>query len=90
MIMFDWFGKKDKDSSNVIPFPENKSGYHGPEGPAEKPTQTFYRIGVTDNQRVAFQMGYTEITMTRLGVQQLIEQLTVFMNQLPEDKNDEE
>jgi hypothetical protein len=52
----------------------------------EEPAKIFYRIGVTDNNRVAFSMGYSEITMTKLGCEQMIEQLEVFMNQLSDEE----
>ena len=58
--------------------------------PKPKDSQVYYRFGVTDNDRVAFSMGYSEITMNRAGCQQMIDQLTFFMNQLPEDDNVEE
>jgi ABC-type lipopolysaccharide export system ATPase subunit len=97
--MFDWFrnyrksegsvaedmNKVMNDMNNVVKFPELKTA--PPPMPAiEEPAKIFYRIGVTDNNRVAFSMGYSEITMTKLGCEQMIEQLEVFMNQL----NDEE
>jgi hypothetical protein len=86
--MFDWF-KKDK-TSNVIPFPERKEDYITPELPKEEnPARVFYRLGVTDKNRLAFQMGYSEITMTREGVQNLINQLEVFRDQLIEDVEDD-
>lgn len=79
--MFDWFkGKKEQDS-NVVPFPELKAA--PPLMPeVEEPATVFYRIGVTDKNRLSFQMGYSEITMTKQGVQNLIEQLQVFRDQL--------
>ena len=96
--MFDWFDKTfrrreyitddrsdlekiGEDMSKVIPFPELKSA---PE--LEKPAKTYYRLGLTDNNRVSFQMGYTEITMNRAGCQQVIDQITFFMNQLQEEE----
>ncbi len=83
--MFEWF-KKDKTPSNVVPFPEKKNDYIPPEPPkAEKPAQTFYRLGMTDNQRVSLSMGYSEITMNYSGVDNLIKQLEVFRDQLPHD-----
>lgn len=95
--MFDWFDKVLRrreyptdtrtdmekigdDMKKVIPFPELKSV---PE-PA-KPANVFYRLGVTDSNRMSFQMGYSEITMTREGVQNLIEQLQVFRDQLTDE-----
>jgi hypothetical protein len=86
-VMFDWFGKKDKESSNVIKFPEPKAVPEMPYvEPPEKPATVFYRFGITDKNRLAFQMGYSEITMTKEGVQNLIEQLEFFKNQLGDDE----
>lgn len=81
--MFDWFGKKDK--GNVVDFPELKSVPKMPEvkpPKQEEPAKIFYRLGLTDNNRVAFSMGYSEITMSKEGVQQMIDQLTFFQSQL--------
>lgn len=85
--MFDWF-KKDKTSSNVVPFPEPKLVPPMPEvEPPKEPAKVFYRIGVTDQNRIAFSMGYSEITMNRQGCQNMIDQLTFFMNQLQDEEN---
>lgn len=88
--MFDWFSKKDKEPSNVVPFPEPRQVPPMPEvnPPAEKPATVFYRFGITNNNRVSFQMGYSEITMSREGCQNLINQLTFFMNQLENEDED--
>ena len=91
-IMFDWFkGRKEREAeyNNVVKFPEvTKVPYVVPPAPPEpeKPARIFYRIGVTDNNRVAFSMGVSEITMTKLGCRQMIEQIEVFMNQLPDEE----
>lgn len=99
--MFDWFDKTFRrreyttdqrsdlekigaDMNKVIPFPEPK-----PAPEPEKPAKTYYRLGLTDNNRVSFQMGYSEITMNRAGCQQVIDQLTFFMNQLQTEDNKE-
>ena len=98
--MFDWFGKafsrrnypKDErtdmekigdDMKKVIPFPQAV-----PEAKKEEePAKIFYRIGTTDKNRISFQMGYSEITMNREGVENLIQQLQVFRDQLtPEEE----
>ncbi len=84
--MFDWF-KKNKTPSNVVPFPEPKEQpkmpYVVPPAPEpEKPAKIFYRFGITDNNRLAFQMGYSELTMNKQGVQNLIDQLEFFKSQL--------
>jgi hypothetical protein len=55
--------------------------------PPEKPATVFYRLGLTDNNRVAFSMGYSEITMNQAGVDNLIQQLQVFRNQLHDEDN---
>jgi hypothetical protein len=84
--MFDWF--KKREYSNVVKFPETpKVPYIVPPAPPEpeQPAKIFYRLGVTDNNRVAFSMGMSEITMTRLGVQNLIEQLQVFRDQITDE-----
>ena len=86
--MFDWF-KKDK-TSNVIPFPEKKEDYITPSlAEDQKPAVTFYRLGITNNNRVSLQMGYSEITMNADGVNNLIKQLEVFRDQLIEDVEDD-
>ena len=88
--MFNWF-KKDK-ADNVIPFPDAKSVPPMPyvEPPKEdKPAITFYRLGVTNNNRVSLQMGYSEITMNAAGVNNLIRQLELFRDQLSEEEADE-
>lgn len=83
--MFDWFGKKDSYSteakSNVynLPVPEVAPPKK------EEPAKIYYRLGLTDNNRVAFSMGYTEITMNHEGVQQMIDQLEFFQSQLYEE-----
>jgi hypothetical protein len=88
--MFDWL--KKREYSNVVKFPEAKAFPIFPdqvpyddEPAPEKPAVTYYRLGITDNKRVSFQMGYSEITMTKKGVQNLIEQLQVFRDQLADE-----
>lgn len=80
--MFDFFKKKP---SNVVPFPEIpktevKNPYIPPE--PEKPAHTFYRLGLTSNGRVSFQMGYSEITMNAGGIDNMIKQLELFREQV--------
>ena len=81
--MFDWF---KKNTDNVVKFPTD---YVAPP-PREEPAKVFYRIGVTDQNLIAFSMGMMEITMTRAGVQSLIEQLQVFRDQLTDEEADDE
>jgi len=86
-MIFDWF--KKPDYTNVVKFPETKTPYIAP--PAREPeTKVFYRIGVTDKDRLAFQVGYSELTMTRKGVQNLIEQLQVFRDQLKDSEDNDD
>lgn len=87
--MFDWFKKKTSEPSNVVPFPEPKviPKQELPEDP-EKPATIFYRIGATDKNRISFQMGYSEITMNKDGVDNLIRQLSVFRDQLQEEETE--
>ena len=81
--MFDWFKKKDNEPTNVVPFPELKEVPKvEPPAPKEEPAKIYYRLGLTDNNRVAFSMGYSEITMNHEGCQQMIDQLTFFQSQL--------
>jgi hypothetical protein len=81
--LFDFF--KKKDSSNVLKFPERKEvPYVEPPKETEKPATTYYRLGITNNSRVSFQMGYSEITMNADGVDNMIKQLQVFRDQIRE------
>lgn len=79
------------EENNVVKFPEPKSVPKMPEvvPPKKKDATVFYRFGITDNNRLAFQMGYSELTMNKQGCQDLIDQLTFFMNQLEEDDYDD-
>ncbi len=56
---------------------------------SKKPEHTYYRLGITDGNRVSFAMGYSEITMNRAGVDSMIHLLTTYKNMIPEDKQDE-
>lgn len=89
-LMFNLFGKKD----NVVKFPELKSVPPIPEvqppAPKEKDPITFYRLGLTDNNRVSLSMGYTEITMSAKGCQQMIDQLKFFQSQLYDESGPED
>jgi hypothetical protein len=85
--MFDFFRSKTakenlEEASNVYNLPKLKTVTPIPEVKKEEPAKIFYRLGLTDNNRVAFSMGYTEITMNHEGVQQMIDQLTFFQSQL--------
>lgn len=75
-------------NDNVYNLPKPKLVPPVPEvGPTkDEVSKIFYRFGVTDNNRVAFSMGYNEITLNKQGCQQMIDQLTFFMNQLEEEE----
>jgi hypothetical protein len=82
--MFDFFKsrkEREEEYNNVVKFPAPVPQVEPPVEP-EKPAKIFYRIGATDQNRVAFSMGQMEITMNKQGCQQMIDQLTVFMNQI--------
>ena len=80
--MFDWF--KRPEYSNVLPFPEVPKTPSPYIVPPEK-EQEYYSIGVTSEDRIFLKTGYSTLTMNRVGCENLIKQLTVFMDQLPEN-----
>lgn len=91
--MFDWF--KKPDYTNVVKFPEPKAAPIFPDqvpyyDEPEKPAVTFYRLGITNNNRVSFAMGYSEITLNAAGVDSMIKQLEVFRDQLQEEEDDKQ
>ena len=94
--MFDFFRRKtskdyNEDVGNVYNLPKPKLVPPMPEvtpPKAEEPAKIFYRLGLTDNNRVAFSMGYSEITMNQAGVQQMIDQLEFFKSQLYDESPD--
>jgi hypothetical protein len=86
--MFNLFGKRKVKEM----IEEAKETYIVPETKKkDEPTgHTMYSIGLTDNNRVSFKMGYSEITMNPQGVQNLIDQLELFKSQIiDEDQNDQ-
>ena len=83
-MIFDWF--KKRDYTNVIPFPEPKAVPYIEAPPQEKDPTTYYSIGHTDDNRVTLRMGYTTLTMNYVGVQNLIDQLELYKDQLHEEK----
>ena len=83
-LMFDLF-KKNKMPKNVVPFPAPKAvAPVEPPAPKEKESKTYYTFGLTNDNRLSFQMGYTTLTMNHAGVQNLIDQLEFFKDQLRE------
>ena len=86
-VMFDFF--KKREYSNVVPFPEPvATPYIEPPAPKEKDPTIHYTIGHTDDNRVAFRMGYTTLTMNYHGVQALIDQLELYKNQLHKEETE--
>jgi hypothetical protein len=82
--MFDWLKMKKDDK--IIPFPEPKPvPYIAPPEPKKEP-KTYYTFGLTDDNRVTFTMGYTTLTMTKLGVQNLIEEFEFFKGRLSDEE----
>lgn len=89
--MFDFFRRRTakefieeaKEKYSVPPMPEVT-----PPKEKEPEGKIYYRFGLTDNNRVAFSMGYTEISMNRQGCQQMIDQLTFYRDQLKEEEKD--
>ena len=71
--MFNIFKKKDSQP-NVVKEPEPK---------------TYYRLGLTDNNRVTFWMSYTEVSMNAEGVDQMIKQLEFYRDQLQPEQEEE-
>ena len=76
--MFDWF--KKPDYSNVVKFPDQVPYVEPP-----KAEELHYSIGITSEDRIALKIGYTTLTMNRKGVEHLIQQLSVFRDQLDEE-----
>jgi hypothetical protein len=76
------------DMNKIIPFPETAKTPQVPEldQPKEKPATTYYRLGITDTNRVSFNMGYSEITLNKMGVDNMIKQLEVFRDQLDDEE----
>ena len=84
--MFDWM-KKNKMPKNVVPFPTPRVvAPVEPPAPREKDPTIHYTIGHTDDNRVAFRLGYTTLMMNYQGVQSLIDQLEMYKNQLHQDE----
>ena len=84
--MFDLF-KKNKMPENVVPFPAPKAVESAePPAPKEKDPAIHYTIGHTDDNRVAFRLGYSTLMMNYQGVQTLIDQLEMYQSQLHKEQ----
>ena len=79
------------DMGKVLQFPELKSVPPVPEltQPKEDFGRVFYRLGLTENNRVALSMYYGEVSMNSEGVQSLIDQLEFYKSQLKEETEDD-
>ena len=85
-LMFDLF-KKNKMPKNVVPFPAPKVVEPvEPAAPKEKDPAIHYTIGHTDDNRVAFRLGYSTLMMNYQGVQTLIDQLELYQEQLHKEE----
>lgn len=73
--------KIGQDMNKVITFPELKTTSKE-EVAKDTGGKTVYSVGLTDNNRVSIIMGYSSVTMNSAGVQQLIDQLTLFKSQI--------
>ena len=84
--MLDLF-KKNKMPKNVVPFPAPKAvAPVEPPAPKEKDPAIHYTIGHTDDNRVAFRLGYSTLVMNYQGVQTLIDQLEMYQSQLHQEQ----
>lgn len=81
-MIFDFF--KKRDYSNVGKFLE-KVPYVEP--PKRTMPDAIYTIGTTaEGTHMTFQIGYSTLTMTKEGCQDLIDQLEVFKNKLKDEE----
>lgn len=89
-LMFDWFKSREErkeEYDNVVKFPKPVPQIEPPKEP-EKPAHTYYRLGLTDNNRVSLVMGYSEITMNAAGVNSMITLLETYRDLLVEDSKE--
>lgn len=81
-----------EDMKKIIPFPKAPEAPPMPEvkPPKKDPATVYYRLGVTSDKRVSLQVGYSEITMNSVGVDNLIAQLEMFKDHIKEMEGDDE
>jgi hypothetical protein len=84
--MFEWF--KRPNYSNVVKFPEQIKPPANPYIEQPTPEEVHYSIGITSEDRIALKIGYTTLTMNKVGCEDLIEQLEVFVKQLKQKETD--
>ena len=76
--MFNFFNKPEYKMPEPVSYVE----------PPKEKEQEYYSIGVTSEGKMTFKTGITTLTMTRKGCEDLIEQLTVFKNQMHEEEDE--
>lgn len=54
-----------------------------------KDPNTFYSMGLTNDRRLSLKIGPATLTMGKTGCEEFIKQMTVFMESLPDDKEDD-
>lgn len=74
-MMFDRF--KAAKESFALPLPE-------PVKTPDVQEEICYLLGKTADGKIAFRMGYSTLTMTKRGCEDLIGQLQVFVDQMEE------
>jgi len=84
--MFDWF--KKAEYSNVLKFPGPDQYQATTYIKQPTPEELHYTIGVTSEDRIALKIGYSTLTMSKAGCEDLIEQLEVFVKQLKQKETD--
>ena len=84
--MFEWF--KRPDYSNVVKFPEQIKVPANPYVEQPTPEEIQYSVGITNEDRIALKIGYSTLTMNKMGCENLIEQLDIFVKQLKEKEDD--
>jgi hypothetical protein len=79
--MFNWLTRKPNPKYQ----PEGTQDVPAGKKEEEKPETAYYRLGITDRNRVSLKIGYGEITMNPQGVQNLIDQLELFKLQIMDE-----
>jgi hypothetical protein len=77
--------KISADISKVVPFPELKLA-PPPEPKEDTAGKTCYSLGLTDNNRVSLMVGYSSVTMSAVGVQNLIDHLELLKSQISQEE----
>lgn len=89
--MFDFFkSRKEREAeyNNVVKFPDLKPVEPiEPPAPKAKDPAIHYTLGHTDDNRVAFRLGYSTLMMNYQGVQTLIDQLELYQEQLHKEED---